>query len=281
MSAYLSIIRPLNGIVAVLAVYIGAFIGGAGLIPSGLFSTVLLGMLVAFLVSGGGMIINDIADATADAINRPKRAIPSGRMGKKFAIYYATVLFIIGNVIAYRFLPQQAFYVSLLATILLIAYSAKLKGIPMLSHILISFLLALAFIFGGMLHGNYANLMPLAALVFFANVGKEVYKTIDDALGDKHLTARSIALRLDIHRTRIIGNAFLYAAIVISFVPYFLKMFDEVYISFAATADVIFVVATISPAKYSSKLIKTAMFIAILAFLAGAYALRYGFRLPI
>ncbi len=277
MSAYFSIIRPLICIMASIAVYIGTVIAGADIIPASLFSPVLFGMFVVFLISGGGMIVNDVTDVFADVINKPKSPIPSGRMGRKFAVYYASVLFIIANVLAYRFLTEQVFYLSLLATILLIAYSAKLKNIIIAGHIIISFLIALTFVYGGMIAGNYLILILIASLAFFSNMGREVYKTIDEALGDKTHSNRTVALRFGVHRARIIGNAFLYIAVILSFAPYFLNMFDEIYLSFIAVADIFFVTASISPTKYSSILIKIGMLLVVIAFLFSAYIMRYGF----
>src|SRR3989344_737409 len=99
MNPYILILRPLNGIMSIIAVYVGTLVAGALLVPS---LNLLLGMLVVFLVSGAGMIINDIFDIEIDRVNKPERPLPSGRITKKKAWAYSILLFIIGNVIAYN-----------------------------------------------------------------------------------------------------------------------------------------------------------------------------------
>ena len=44
----------------------------------------------------GGMVLNDVFDAALDAIERPERPIPSGRISRKAAAIFGTLLMIIG-----------------------------------------------------------------------------------------------------------------------------------------------------------------------------------------
>ena len=74
MNAYLEIIRPGNAIMAVIAVLLVAII-------SGIFTlNVLLACTVVFIITGAGNSINDYFDHKIDAINKPYRPIPSGRI---------------------------------------------------------------------------------------------------------------------------------------------------------------------------------------------------------
>lgn len=254
---------------AAIAVYIGSLIAGSSLVPS---IPVMLGMLVVFLISSGGMVINDIVDAAADAINRPKRPIPSGAMSKKMAGFYSAVLFFIGIVIAYK-ITEQAFYVALLAAVLLIWYSAKLKSVAVVGNLIVSALVGITFIYGGIIAGNYTVLIPLSLLAFLSNMGREIYKTIDDALGDKSTNVRTAAIILGVPRARMIGSVFIIAAVILSFVPYFLKLLSETYLFVVLIADLAFLAAALGPLKYSSKLAKVAMFIALVAFFVGAVSI--------
>ena len=267
--AYFTIIRPLNGIMAAIAVYIGSLIAGSSFVPS---IPVMLGMLVVFLISSGGMVINDIVDAAADAINRPKRPISSGAMSKKMAGFYSAVLFFIGIVIAYK-ITEQAFYVALLATVLLIWYSAKLKSVAVVGNLIVSALVGITFIYGGIIVGNYAALIPLSLLAFLSNMGREIYKTIDDALGDKSTNVRTVAIIFGVPRARMIGSVFIIAAVILSFVPYFLQLLNETYLFVVLIADIVFLAAALGPLKYSSKFAKVAMFIALVAFFVGAVSI--------
>ncbi|MCX6815232.1 MAG: UbiA family prenyltransferase [Candidatus Aenigmarchaeota archaeon] len=271
MKHYLSIIRPVNGIMSAIAVYIAAVVAGSTIVPNFI---VLMGMLVVFLINSGGMIVNDIFDADIDKINKPKRPIPSGKIRKTSAWIYAVVLFIVGNFLAYHYISQTAFYIALLATFLLCAYAAKLKQIMIAGHLTISLLVGLTFIYGGLIMGNYYSVVVLALLAFLSNVGREIYKTIEDTLGDRQEHVTTLPIKYGVPKAKLIGNIFTVAAVGLSFVPYFLQTFHEVYLFFVVIADIAFIAGTATPARISSKLSKIAMIIALIAFLAGAYSLR-------
>src|SRR3989338_1435630 len=111
MNSYLKLIRPLNGIMSALAVWIGALIAGAALVPS---IPVLLGMLCVFLVSGAGMAINDFFDVEIDKLNRPNRPLASGKITTRKALAFSGVLFAVGVVISY-FIGLEALAVAVVA----------------------------------------------------------------------------------------------------------------------------------------------------------------------
>ena len=265
MNPYISILRPLNGIMSIIAVYVGALVAGALVVPS---FNLLLGMLVVFLVSGAGMIINDIFDIEIDRVNKPERPLPSGRITKKKAWAYSILLFIIGNVIAYN-IGMNALIVSVFASLLLIAYAAKLKKVLLVGHLGVSLLVAFTFIFGGVITGNVMPSLSLAILAFLANIGREVYKSIEDVLGDSKKDVKSLAVKYGVIRARKIASAFIIAAVAMSFFPYAAGIMNAVYLLFVLIADVVFIAAVAMPKK-ASKIIKIAMLIALAAFLIGA-----------
>ena len=77
MNPYFHILRPVNAVMAAIAVWIGTLVAGAGFVPT---DFTILGMIAVFLITGAGMVINDIFDIKADRINRPDRPLASGRM---------------------------------------------------------------------------------------------------------------------------------------------------------------------------------------------------------
>ena len=79
MNAYLEIIRPGNAVMGVIAVVLMAIIGENYNTP------IILGGIAVFLAMGGGNVINDYFDHKIDAINKPNRPIPSGRISLKNA----------------------------------------------------------------------------------------------------------------------------------------------------------------------------------------------------
>jgi len=269
MKHYLSILRPLNGVMSAAAVYVGSAVAGAGFSPS---FAVMLGMLITFLISGAGMIVNDIRDLNIDKTNRPDRPLPAGKMKARNAWAYCAVLFIIGNALAIAFLSREALYVTLLASSLLLVYNSYLKRVVMAGHLAISFLVGLAFLYGGVIAGNYLPVLPLMLLAFLSNAGREVFKTIEDALGDKKHHVTTITIRYGAHTAKKVASVFIIVAVLLSFVPYVLGILGKSYLAIVLVADVVFVAATVVPMRHASKLTKAAMVAALIAFIVGAYA---------
>lgn len=121
--AYLQLTRPANVVTAVADIWAGFAIAGAW---DGMGINMVYGdqtywwnllwlSLSTIGLYGGGVAFNDIADADLDAIERPERPIPSGRVSKKGAIAMATLL-LLGGVFC-------AFQVNQLAGILAIGVS--------------------------------------------------------------------------------------------------------------------------------------------------------------
>ncbi|HIG97744.1 MAG TPA: UbiA family prenyltransferase [Candidatus Aenigmarchaeota archaeon] len=269
MTTYLKLMRPLNGIMSVIAVWIGTLIAGAALVPD---NGIFFGMVAVFLISGGGMAINDFFDVEIDKLNKPNRPLASGKISKRAALVFSGVLFIVGNAAAYM-INAEAFFTAVIVSALLIAYAAHLKKTILIGNLIISGLVGLTFVFGGIIIGDYTPVLPLALLAFLSNTAREIYKTIDDALGDRIYNVNSLAIKLGVVKTRIIGNTFLIVAVAFSFVPYILGMLGIMYLFFVLFADIVFLSAIVAPAKYGSKLIKIAMFIALIAFITGVVRL--------
>ena len=61
-----------------------------------------LGLLIVSTIGlyGGGVVMNDVFDAELDAVERPERAIPSGRVSKKNATLLGIGLLVVGIVAA-------------------------------------------------------------------------------------------------------------------------------------------------------------------------------------
>ncbi len=266
MSSYITILRPANGLMSALAVWIGSLLAAGPVIPG---REIIYTMAAVFLVSGAGMAVNDIFDIEIDRRNKPKRPIPAGKISPAKAKAYAAVLFIAGNFLG-MLVSQQAFYLTLLASVLLITYAWKLKKVLVAGHVAVSFLVALSFFFGGLIQGNLLASLWIGLLSFLANMGREIYKTIDDMLGDREAHVNSIALKWGAMQAKTLASVFVLAAVLLSFAPYVLGEMNEVYLFFVIVADIAFVSAIGAPVKYSSKLVKVGMLIALLAFILGA-----------
>lgn len=75
-----------------------------------------------------GMTLNDYFDYKIDKNERPDRPLPSGKISRKAALYLGIALFIAANISA-SFVGFQAIMISIIMTILILAYDIKLKNI--------------------------------------------------------------------------------------------------------------------------------------------------------
>jgi geranylgeranylglycerol-phosphate geranylgeranyltransferase len=267
--AFLTIIRPINCLMATFAVYVATLVAGLVIIPE---FAVLLALLSVFLICAGGMVINDYFDVEIDKINKPDRPIPSGKISKNVALVYSLILFSSGVAASY-FINQPAMYVASAAAFILILYAAKLKKVLFLGNVAVSALVALTFIYGGLINMNYIPVASLAALAFLANLAREVYKSVDDILGDEENDVASLATKYGVNKARTIAAAFILLAIMLSFLPFGLNVFNNgiIYMFFVLIADMLFLISIVFHKK-AAKIIKFGMLIALVSFLVGALA---------
>ena len=269
MLAFLKILRPANGLMAAFAVLISALI-----VSYPLNYNLLLALFVAFLVSGAGMTINDYFDYEIDKINKPKRPLPSKQISKNAALIYSLLLFLSGNIIA-LFIGQTIFFLTLFNTILLFIYSWKLKRLAFIGNLAVSWLTASAFLYGSLLKGVLVpNIIILFLMAFTVSVGREIVKTIEDMDGDKKVGAKTLPIVFGEKIAGWIAIFFIFLGLLATPFPYALGLMDIKYVVLIAIADIILAASCftmfISPTK-SQKLMKIAMFVALVAFLSGSF----------
>lgn len=99
IKTYIQLVRPANVVTAWTDILAGASL--VGFVTYGLgFSvepTVLLALIFATTgLYAGGIVLNDVCDAELDAIERPERAIPSGRISLTKATVFSIALTAMG-----------------------------------------------------------------------------------------------------------------------------------------------------------------------------------------
>ncbi len=87
---------------------------------------VLLLVFSSVALYAGGVVFNDVFDAELDAIERPERAIPSGLVPKREAIYFGTILMLIGVTLAFKCNILTGM-ISVILTIAILAYDGYFK----------------------------------------------------------------------------------------------------------------------------------------------------------
>lgn len=277
-AAYLSIIRPVNAVVAGLAGILATIIA-TGSIPGEFFWI----FCIVLAITGAGNVINDYYDREIDAINQPDRPIPSGQITPGNALIYAALLFLIGNGIAILFTPLPLAGITLLNSILLWVYAAYLKMTPLFGNISVSYLAASIFLFGGAIHGidGIISVLPIAGATFGVMLARELIKDAEDMPGDKEHGARTFPLIYGIRATLLLALASACAGVLLSLLLYF--RWGLFYMSAIILVDAIILYGAmrgiqatnseeIINAK-SSKILKSGMFASLLVFLLSAVLL--------
>lgn len=271
MNAYLEIIRPGNAVMAVIAVLLVMLISGNFTLNA------FLACFVVFIVTGGGNAINDYFDHKIDAINKPGRPIPSGRISLRTAGIYSLALFAIGTIIAFiiGILPG---IIALLTSILLVLYAYNLKRMLLIGNMGVSFLTGLTFIFGGVVVGAIATSIYLGFFAFLMTMAREIVKDMEDVEGDKKEGATTLPIIYGMRSASILAASFMIIASIASPVLYFIGIFNIFYLVPLFAAIVIFLSSAVSILRDQStantakvsKRIKMGMGIIFLAFAVGS-----------
>jgi geranylgeranylglycerol-phosphate geranylgeranyltransferase len=271
MNPYLEILRPGNAIMAVIAIFLMAVISGQFTLEA------LMAAVVVFLVTGAGNSINDYFDHKIDAINKPERPIPSGRISLKTALIYSISLFIVGIILAFsiNFLLGMIVFLS---SILMIIYARDLKTKCLIGNLSISFLTGLCFVFGGVAVGQIMVSIYLGFYAFLMTMAREIVKDMEDMEGDREEGATTLPLVYGTRTSSVIAAFFMIIASLTSPVLYFLGIFNLFYLIILIVAIIVFISSAISILKDQSlentrkisKKIKMGMGIVFLAFALGS-----------
>lgn len=162
--------------------------------PVRLFRVFLAFVGFCFLASSV-YIFNDLYDLEEDKKHPKKkeRPLPSGRITKKSAIWLMLALFVAGLMLA-SWISIQMLYLSLLYIFLNIAYSMKLKHIPILDIMIIAVCFVIRIFVGGVV-GNVPIYMWIVIMTFLLALFLAIGKRRDDVLifvETNHLPRKSI-----------------------------------------------------------------------------------------
>jgi len=193
----------------------------------------LIAGLSGALVNAGGNIINDYFDIEIDKINRPDRPLPSGKISLKnalsFYIYISLFAFVIVNKI-----NILAFSIVVVTSVMMFLYSYKLKGIPLVGNIVVSFFTGLAFLFGSVVVGNiYCGIIP-ALFAFLISLMRELVKDIEDIEGDKSVRISTYPIKYGVDKTVNIIIVIGVILMIATTIPFLLKIYNWYYFIFVS-----------------------------------------------
>ncbi len=275
LPAMLELVRPLNCLLAGLAVLIGAVVASSGELPY----AAGVAFAAAALISGAGNAVNDYFDRDIDAVNRPYRPIPSGKLSARTAVTLASCLFGVGVVLA-ALINLPCLALAALNSAILFTYSAELKRRGLAGNLTIGYLVGSTFLFGGLAVGEILVVGILAIMAALSTVGRELIKDIEDMQGDQKLRLRTFPLSHGAGKAAALAIGFTAAAVPISPLPYVLDIFGWAYLALVIPSILAFIAATAiimrsqepEAAGRASLACKIAMGLGLLAFLAGALA---------
>lgn len=274
LAGFITITRPINSFVAGLAAIVAFLIDTGTVIPESLLLFFIVG-----LITSAGNVINDFFDAEIDAINRPDRPIPSGAVSKGAARGFAVTLFLAGIFVSF-FTNSLCIGIAIFNALLLIAYAANLKSTPLIGNLVVAYLSASIFLFGGALNGwnGLVHIIPIAAITFFAMLSRELLKDAEDVEGDRAGGADTVPIRIGIKKTSEFALITTVLAVAASFIPYF--WWGAWYIGGIIAVDIIIIIAALRglncgtpacvKASMASSLLKAGMFASLVVFTLSA-----------
>jgi geranylgeranylglycerol-phosphate geranylgeranyltransferase len=271
MNAYLEILRPFNALMGVIAVLLVAIISGNFTIY------VPVACVIVFIFTWAGNAINDYVDHKIDAINKPERPIPSGRISLRAAAIYSISLFTISTIMALviGIIPG---IIVVLSAILMFLYAYRLKKSCLIGNMSIAFLTGLCFVFAGVVLQTIFLSVLLGFYAFLMTMAREIVKDMEDVEGDSAEGASTFPIRYGMRASSTLAAVFMIVASLTSPLLFFIGIFNIIYLIVLSFAIILFLACAISilrdqslnNTRIVSKRIKIGMGIVFLAFALGS-----------
>ena len=287
MSAYLKILRPDEALMMSMPVVIVAIVGHVYTI------SVFLATLLVYFMAGAGNVINDVFDHKIDAVNKPDRPIPSGRISLKNAKIYAGTLYIISAVISliisYLINNYLFFVIIICSAVIIYAYSRYFKALPLVGNIVVGGMIGFCFVVGGFIllcNTKDRDIFKVSVYVGFlaavANVARELVKDMEDVQGDQLGGARTFPILYGKKASSIITILLLAVTVAVHIILYTFGIFNIAYIIILIIAVIMYVYSAyalfaskLEPAEATCtkviKILKIAMAFSLLAITIGSF----------
>ncbi len=269
MNPWLKIIRPVNGVMGIVATVISGFIGAGLSLPSHLYA-VLAASASVFLVTSGGNIINDLVDMETDRTNHPQRPLVTGKISVGAAKIAFALFFVMAVAISGLFISLYAIAVVILAEAFLGLYETRTKKLGLTGNIMISILVGLIFIFGGIAVNSVGKMLILFVMATLANLSREIIKDIQDIEGD--IDRITLPKKIGVRGAAAVAIVAIAIAVSFSYLPYYLGIFKLYYLGIVAVSDILFIISAgtiIRNPEISQQVSKLAMIVGLLSFAVG------------
>ncbi len=285
VTTVLELLRWSNCVMAGFAALVGTLIAFLALPDSMHVQLVyepVLVFSVVFLVTGAGNVINDYFDHKIDSINRPDRPIPSGRIQRRTALYIAISLFVVGILLSFYLGPIWLFLAAF-NSLLLIFYASTFKRMALIGNLVVGYLAGSTFLFGGapgIFNGmGIRSNVVLFLLAILVTMAREIVKDIQDVEGDSKAGATTLPIKVGKEFSARLAAVLGLTGVILSPLPLLLNdTFGVSYLVIIFVADLLLLLSINEiilkdNSKKSSRLLKIAMFVALIAFVVGTIPL--------
>ncbi|OYT34348.1 prenyltransferase [Archaeoglobales archaeon ex4484_92] len=245
---------------------------------------VVYGFLTALFLQSSAFALNDYLDFEIDVLNkRNDRPLVRGELTRRTAITLSLVFLPLGLLFSIL-ISCIAFIFAFLLVIFGYLYNIKLKKLGIIGNSYIAFSMAAPFLYGSIIASNSISIpiLILSVIAFISGLGREIMKDIEDVLGDRTRSVRSVPVVKGSSFAAKISVSFYIFAVLLSVVPYLVVnqyAFDLKYGIPVLLADVIFLYTAAEMLKnFSPEMIKRyrkltllAMVLGLLGFIWGAF----------
>jgi geranylgeranylglycerol-phosphate geranylgeranyltransferase len=275
------LVRPVNLGVSFVGTVVGGLVarGAGGSIPATIWAYLILAGVSTACITAAGNVLNDILDLEIDRTNHPDRPLVTGAVSVDTAKVLVIGLFFAGLFLVLPVIAAAPLVGVILgfAVVALLGYEFLLKAQGFVGNLVVAFLTAMVFLYGGAAAGNAALLLPFAGMAFLATLSREVIKDMEDVKGDVGRTTLPMAYGLPYSAG--VARASVVAAVVLSAVPlaWFVSSVSTAgiaYVVIVLLADIVFAVSVLylpQRLHYEQTMSKVAMTVALFAFLAVAF----------
>jgi len=284
LRALWELMRLEHGVMIALAIFIGSVITGHGL-PS--FEKGLFAFLTALFLEAATFSLNDYFDLEVDIKNkRFDRPLARGDLHPRTALFVYLFLLPSGLITSYL-VNTTCFSVAFINAIIATLYDIKLKEIKIISNFYIAFVMAIPFIFGALAVSPHIShiIIVIAVIAFFSGAAREIMKDVMDLDGDMERHTRSFAFYFGKQIANQIASFLYGVTVIMSLIPYLVPIeqayyHDPVYLALVLITDFILIYISailfsrhdLESMKKMRRLSLLALFIGLIAFLAGAFA---------
>ena len=269
MNRYLRLFRLGNGVMGILGVAIGAFIA-VGMDIFDYWVNLVISCFVVLSFMAGGNSLNDYIDRELDKNAHPDRPLPMGEIAPKTALNLGVIGLILATLLSLFMMSVLVTGIVVIAALLMVSYELFLKQRGFVGNIVIAVLTGMLFLFGGSIVNNVEGNIVIAAMAILVSIGREIAKDIEDIESDKE-SRKTLPMMIGVRNATFIASAFFIAGPILSVYPLITETFGWLY-CLVFVADAIFIYTALiifRKAHTAQKMAKTAMAIALVAFILG------------